>query len=868
MASTAIDSEWDKFLDDTDADLIVLDHDHDERKMVILCDDEEFVITYPSDYPKSSKSLKIETSSKMLSKLVAPISDAIKTAAEPMSFTAVLNMFNNGYKKTKSDVDDDSMDVDQEESEPEDSMDYEEDGDGDGGAMGYDEGLEIKDEELELLKKKKRWRIKEEEVRAKHRAEQEEKRRRMKGHQSKQDVENIFTGTAASGVLTNDLISIMQNAKKLGYTAKPVEDNIYEWEVHLFGFEPNCSIQKDLIAIQEKFGYDHVALRVSFKMDLYPFYPPLVKLIRPRFKGFMMGRITSSEMFKLDNWDPVKDMKFYIQAIRSLLEKYGSIDTTNFMNDMDRYPEGAYTELEYLLLEIELLTDKDPRANLKYPQPDWVKKEKAAVVAKREEAEKEKGTNKDFWARGTGYGHEGKSAWNVQAYLAAQRERDLEVERVIAAISREIRKTAQMPPQYLASATNMLEESCLVPLLESYLANDSLLDMNRHSSVYNCVFDLLRSVAEHKQFRVLVDKLEHQRASLHELMVRLNQQAQIYHKTVSSAGGSSTDEDAVVRDIITTFQIVEEAHRAVSSKKGTGSSGSSSSASSSSSGGASTLDAQYATLMAPMQFDYCDILGSTYPFIYKKESSSEGLKAAKDRVLRLAQEHSSLSQSLPLNKESSVFVRVDSNRMDVMTCMITGPLDTPYAGGCFIFDIFFPGTYPGAPPLVNIATTGNQSVRFNPNLYNTGKVCLSLLGTWSGAEGETWNKDTSTLLQVLVSIQSLILVPQPYFNEPGYERSINTPQGDQQSRAYNENIKEQSIKWAILDQLRHPKLGFERVIQGHFFVLRQKIVEVIRSWIDDPKASAAHKSRLESQLKEVQVEFAKLTEPAPKEEDE
>ena len=29
---------------------------------------------------------------------------------------------------------------------------------------------------------------------------------------------------------------------------------------------------------------------------------------------------------------------------------------------------------------------------------------------------------------------------------------------------------------------------------------------------------------------------------------------------------------------------------------------------------------------------------------------------------------------------------------------------------------------------VNLQTTGGGSVRFNPNLYNCGKVCLSLLG--------------------------------------------------------------------------------------------------------------------------------------------
>jgi len=49
---------------------------------------------------------------------------------------------------------------------------------------------------------------------------------------------------------------------------------------------------------------------------------------------------------------------------------------------------------------------------------------------------------------------------------------------------------------------------------------------------------------------------------------------------------------------------------------------------------------------------------------------------------------------------------------------------------------------------VNLQTTGQGAVRFNPNLYNCGKVCLSLLGTWRGETGENWDPDTSTLLQV------------------------------------------------------------------------------------------------------------------------
>jgi len=129
-------------------------------------------------------------------------------------------------------------------------------------------------------------------------------------------------------------------------------------------------------------------------MDLYPFYPPLVKLVRPRFKGFMMGRITSMEMLKLDNWDPVKDMRETIGQIRLLLETYGQIDITNVMNDSVRYPAGAYTELEYLLLELELLCDKDPRANLKYPPPEWKKREKAATRAKKQNS-----STQEYWAK-------------------------------------------------------------------------------------------------------------------------------------------------------------------------------------------------------------------------------------------------------------------------------------------------------------------------------------------------------------------------------------------------------------------------------------------------------------------------------------
>lgn len=62
------------------------------------------------------------------------------------------------------------------------------------------------------------------------------------------------------------------------------------------------------------------------------------------------------------------------------------------------------------------------------------------------------------------------------------------------------------------------------------------------------------------------------------------------------------------------------------------------------------------------------------------------------------------SNNLPFHWGSSVFLRVDEERIDVMQALITGPDGTPYENGCFQFDIYCPKDYPKVPPLVNLVT--------------------------------------------------------------------------------------------------------------------------------------------------------------------
>ena len=68
-----------------------------------------------------------------------------------------------------------------------------------------------------------------------------------------------------------------------------------------------------------------------------------------------------------------------------------------------------------------------------------------------------------------------------------------------------------------------------------------------------------------------------------------------------------------------------------------------------------------------------------------------------------------------------------------------------------------------------------------------------------------------TSLQVLISIQSLILCSEPYYNEPGYERMYGTPQGDSESLKYSEEVFKNNLRHAIIGQLQNPPEGFEQV---------------------------------------------------------
>lgn len=60
--------------------------------------------------------------------------------------------------------------------------------------------------------------------------------------------------------------------------------------------------------------------------------------------------------------------------------------------------------------------------------------------------------------------------------------------------------------------------------------------------------------------------------------------------------------------------------------------------------------------------------------------------------------------------------------------LIIGPPDTPYEFGFFELKVKCGDNYPHSAPSVKSITTNAGRSRFNPNIYASGKVCLSILG--------------------------------------------------------------------------------------------------------------------------------------------
>ena len=149
-------------------------------------------------------------------------------------------------------------------------------------------------------------------------------------------------------------------------------------------------------------------------------------------------------------------------------------------------------------------------------------------------------------------------------------------------------------------------------------------------------------------------------------------------------------------------------------------------------------------------------------------------------------------QQMRSEELASIGIYYDYDDADVSkgTGLVFGPPETPYEDVPLVFSVSIPSDYPFNSPQV-LVRTSDGITRFHPNLYVQGKVCLSILGTWSGPK---W-VSTMNIATVFKSILS-ILNDNPIVNEPSWE---NYTLADSHAKNYAEWVEYNLLKHVVLE---------------------------------------------------------------------
>ena len=567
------------------------------------------------------------------------------------------------------------------------------------------------------------------------------------------------------------------------------DNNINSWKV-LISYNKVCG----------SISIDNIEFNISFNQELYPNYPPKIVFVRPKLKNSLSYKLSNLRMLQLEYWSPARSVEFIINKLYTIINKFNLPDLVNINN--------INTSITNSNLENALINLCNHFDQLDENLDDEVYKKNTF----KDNTTNNK-TNDKYWKSGTGYGHRNEKIWDVDAYLLSQKQKDIELLNLVDIILKEVSNITD-------DNKEIIRDSYIMKYFNSKIEGNTLFEMNKHNDLYMKYADILIILLNFYsdyinnddlvKFNIIINEINNELSLENKLgtcqdefsikyrLIHLFTTKILLSKTIKETPDNKDNKETPDNKEKKENQETPENYK-------------------------STLE-KYNFFDSPIIYEGCKY------FFKDNYDKLSGKKISYQK--RMVHELGILRKSVPIDYRASIYVAMDPENISVLRVLITGPHDTPYDSGCFIFDIFIPEDFPNVPPLVYMLNTGN--VRFNPNLYNCGKVCLSILGTWSGDKSETWNKDTSSLLQVFMSIQSLILIDEPYFNEPGYESSIGTPKGKEQSYNYNNKIRMYTMKYAIaqlITSLEYPQ--FIDVIKHHFRLKKDHILKVYNEWVNE-----------------------------------
>eukprot|EP00698_Gefionella_okellyi_P019010 TRINITY_DN5772_c0_g1_i1.p1 TRINITY_DN5772_c0_g1~~TRINITY_DN5772_c0_g1_i1.p1 ORF type:complete len:593 (-),score=69.09 TRINITY_DN5772_c0_g1_i1:992-2770(-) len=106
----------------------------------------------------------------------------------------------------------------------------------------------------------------------------------------------------------------------------PTGEDVAVWLVHLFDFDIETQLGRDLQIYSTKYGHAEVTLELMFSAN-FPNVPPTLRVIRPRFIPLsgpvLLGGTVTFELLSVSQWQPDYSIAWIISGVRMLLEADG-----------------------------------------------------------------------------------------------------------------------------------------------------------------------------------------------------------------------------------------------------------------------------------------------------------------------------------------------------------------------------------------------------------------------------------------------------------------------------------------------------------------------------------------------------------------
>ena len=619
----------------------------------------------------------------------------------------------------------------------------------------------------------------------------------------------LFNSNKIIDILKNQYMNVWKfiNENNIG-EINFKNNSINEWYIKIKKFSNN-NINNDLKLVNSLYNYNFIEIKLTFDKYYYPSNPPTLKIIRPRLKNSLMYRISNTKMLNIDYWNPSINCNDIILRIINLLDLHSQIDYDCKLNNFELFPHGSYFEFELILIKLLPYIDLGEK--------DIIDNDFEFIKLKDKIKNFDSQKNDGFWKSGTGFGHHGLEKWNIDEYCKIKEiNKNLLIENLNELLL-SLKKNLENSKINNINLFEFFNDSIIIKFLEQKIEESSLLEIFENSSLYDIIFDIINLLINDDNIVLFFKndsklfKSINKCSSESSLSINLDSSNEIANKIIKLSNNLTELYEKNIKNYNNTDNFKKENSIIVLDEK-----------------------EFYANEMKKLSFKYEKI--NDQDFYYSKNSLN--VLNMKKTLKRLSSEIPTMNDIFPVCFDSSIFTCIDNEKPYRMKFLITGPVDTPYDSGCFIFDAFTSDDYPSNPPEFRFSNHGGN--RFNPNLYDNGKVCLSILNTYIGPKpdkSELWIPKESTLYQVVLSIVGQILIEEPYFNEPGYEKEIGKASGIQNSKEYNFKIRLYNMKNNIKEMIENPiqYSNFTDIIINHFKIKKIYITELCNYWVNEAK---------------------------------